>query len=75
MSSLSSIFGLMALDVFSAVILPIISIVLISVGIAGLVVSLGRWKIRMGFLPRFKGPTMPRHHEQGGISEYSDRPY
>jgi hypothetical protein len=60
---------------YSNSILDLVIIVLISVGIAGLAVSLGKWKIRMGLLPRFKSPTMPRHNEWGGISEYSDRHY
>jgi hypothetical protein len=55
-------------------ILDLIIIVVISVGVAGLVLSLGKWKIKMGLLPRFKNSTMSRHHERGGISEHSDLP-
>ena len=51
-------------------ILDLIIIVVITVGVAGLVVSLGKWKIKMGLLPRFKSFTMPRHHERRGISEH-----
>lgn len=53
-------------------ILDLIIIVMISVGVAGLVVSLGKWKIRMGLLQRFKSLTVPRHYARGGISEHSD---
>jgi hypothetical protein len=55
-------------------ILDLSIIVVISVGVAVLVVSLGKWKIKMGLLPRFKNFTMPRRHERGGISEHSDLP-
>jgi hypothetical protein len=74
MSRLYSIFNSEALGLFSAVVLHVIIIVAICVGIAGLVVSLGKWKISMGLLPRFKSLTMARHHERGGISEHSDLP-
>jgi hypothetical protein len=67
MSRLYSIFNSEALGLSSALVLDIIIIVAICVGLAGLVVSLGKWKISMGFLPRFKSLTMPRHHERGGI--------
>jgi hypothetical protein len=55
-------------------ILDLIIIVVISVGVAVLVVSLGKWKLKMGLLPRFKSLTMPRHHERGGISKHSELP-
>jgi hypothetical protein len=42
-------------------ILDLIIIVVISVGVAGLVLSLGKWKIKMGLLSRFKSLTKPRH--------------
>jgi len=57
-----------------AVVLPIIIIVAICVGVAGLVLTIGKWKEKMGLLPKFKSPTVPRHHQRGGISKYSDRP-
>jgi hypothetical protein len=45
--------------------LDLIIIVVIIMGVSRLVVSLGKWKIGMGLLPRFKSLTMPRHHERG----------
>jgi hypothetical protein len=48
--------------------LDLIIIAVISVGVAVLAVSLGKWKIKMGLLPRFKSLTMPRHRERSGIS-------
>jgi hypothetical protein len=35
-------------------ILDLMIVVVISVGVAVLVISLGKWKIKMGLLPRFK---------------------
>jgi hypothetical protein len=46
-------------------ILDLIIIVAISVGVARLVVSFGKWKIKMGLLPRFQSIGMPRHPERG----------
>jgi hypothetical protein len=42
-------------------ILDLIIIVVISVGVAVMVVSLGKWKIKMGLLSRLKSLTKPRH--------------
>jgi hypothetical protein len=59
-------------------ILDFIIIVIISVSVAVLVVSLGKWKIKMGLLPRFKSLTMPKHRRNimsgGGISKRSELP-
>jgi len=54
--------------------LDLIIIVEISVVVAVLVVSLGKWKIKMGLLPRFKSLAMPRHHERGGVFKHSELP-
>ena len=58
---LFSIFGLMALGIFSAVVLPISIIAAVCVAVAALVISIGEWKIRMGLFPRFKSMAVPRH--------------
>jgi hypothetical protein len=55
-------------------ILDLIIIAVISVGVAVLAVSPGKWKIKMGLLPRFKSLTMPRHRERSGISKHSGLP-
>jgi hypothetical protein len=52
-------------------ILDLTIIVVISVGVAGLVVSLGKWKIRIALLRRFKSLTMSNPYERRGISEHS----
>jgi hypothetical protein len=46
-------------------ILDLMIVVVISVGVSVLVISLGKWKIKMGLLPRFKSLTTPRHHRAG----------
>jgi hypothetical protein len=51
---------------YSNLVLDLVMIVLISVGVAGLAVSLGKWKTKMGLLQRFESPTVPRHHAWGG---------
>ena len=58
---LFSIFGLMALGIFSAVVLPISIIAAVCLVVAALVISIGEWKIRMGLFPRFKSMAVPRH--------------
>jgi hypothetical protein len=57
---------------YSNSILDLIIIAVVSVGVAGLAVSLGQWKMKMGLLQRFKGPTVPRHHAPCDITEHSD---
>jgi hypothetical protein len=52
-------------------ILDLAIIAVISVGVAGLVVSLGTWKIRMALLQRFKSLTMSNPYERREISEHS----
>jgi hypothetical protein len=58
---LCSIFGLIALGVFSAVVLPVSIIAGVCLAVAALVISIGEWKIRMGLFPRFKSMAVPRH--------------
>jgi hypothetical protein len=55
-------------------ILDLIITVVIGGGIAGLVVSLGKWKTKAGLLPRLKRLTMRNHYERCGISEHTDLP-
>jgi hypothetical protein len=55
-------------------ILDLIITVVIGGGVAGLVVSLGKWKINAGLLPRLKRLTMRNHYERGSISEHTDLP-
>jgi hypothetical protein len=57
---LFSIFGLMALGIFSAVVLPISIIAAVCLVVAALVISIGEWKIRMGLFPGFKSLPVSR---------------
>jgi hypothetical protein len=61
MNILYPILGFIALGIAAAIVLPII-VVIFFLGVAGLVVSLGTWKIRMDLSPKFKtlsvGPTV-----------------
>jgi hypothetical protein len=54
MSIVYSILGLIALGLFSVIVLPI-AVVSFFVGVAGLVASVGRWKTRTQLEPRFSG--------------------
>ena len=57
---------------YSNSILDLIIIVLVSIGVAGLAVSLGQWKMKMGLFQRFKSPTVPRHHAPCDMTKHSD---
>jgi hypothetical protein len=52
MSILYSILGLIALSLFSVIVLPI-AVISVFVGVAGLVATVGKWKTRAELEPRF----------------------
>jgi hypothetical protein len=52
MTILYSVLGLIALSLFSVIVVPI-AVVSFFVGVAGLVASVGKWKIRTELEPRF----------------------
>jgi hypothetical protein len=56
-------------------ILDLIITVVIGGSVAGLVVSLGKWKPKTGLLLRFKRLTMRNHYDRGGIPEHTDLPF
>jgi hypothetical protein len=56
----------MDVGMFSTVVLSLNIIAGLCLAVAALVISIGEWKIRMGFLPRFKNVAVPRRHQRRG---------
>ena len=64
MNRLYSIVGAKALGLSSAVALPIIMLIAVVTAVAGLVVSIGQWKVRNGFLTRFRSPNLSSYRHR-----------
>lgn len=73
MSRLYSIFDFAVFGLSSAVVFPIVILMVVVAGVAGLVVGLGNWKIRMG-LTKIQEPYHAETSRAGGITEYSEFP-
>jgi hypothetical protein len=63
-SILSSEFGPLGLDGFSAVVLAIA----ICVAVALFVITVGQWKVRMGLLPAFKSLPLALRRKRSRVS-------
>jgi hypothetical protein len=68
MNKLYSIVGVSALGLSSAVVLPILILIAVVSSVAGLVISIGNWKSRNGFLARFKSSNASRHRRRSSNS-------
>jgi hypothetical protein len=63
------------MEIFWAVVLPIIIIVATCIAVAGLVLTIGKWKIRMGVLSKLKSPVITKHRRALGPPKYKDRAF
>ena len=68
MSTLYSIVGATALGFSSAVVIPTLMLLAVVTGVAALVIGIGDWKVRNGFLTRFKSSNLSRHPDRSSIS-------
>ena len=72
MSRLYAIVGATALGLSSAVVLPILMLIAVVTGIAVLVIGLGNWKVRNGYLAMFKSSNLSRHRDGSAMLRAPD---